>query len=84
MLCWHLARCFIEWQNARSTLPCRTYFTSAIDMGNIIVGKSVEKLLSKVALTNNAINRRIQNTTEDLDGQLIEKYQSSGIWIAAR
>jgi hypothetical protein len=38
-----------------------------------MIGESAGKLLAKVPLSNNTINRRIQHIAEDYNGQLIEK-----------
>lgn len=46
---------------------------AAIDMVNIMVGESAEKLFSKVLLSNNTVSRRIHHMAEDLNDQLIEK-----------
>jgi hypothetical protein len=46
---------------------------AAVDLMNILIGESAEKLLSKVPFSNNTISRRIQHITEDLNNQLIEK-----------
>jgi hypothetical protein len=45
---------------------------AAVDLIKIIIGESAGKLLSKVPLSNNTINRRIQHIAEDLNDQLIE------------
>jgi hypothetical protein len=44
-----------------------------VDMVNIMIGESAQKLLSKVPLSNNTISRRIQHIAEDHNDQLIEK-----------
>jgi hypothetical protein len=46
---------------------------AAVDMVNIMIGESAEKLLSKVLLSNNTISPRIQLIAEDFNYQLIEK-----------
>jgi hypothetical protein len=47
---------------------------AAADMMSIMICESAGKLLSKVPLSNNTINRRIQHIAEDLNDQLIEKW----------
>lgn len=46
---------------------------AVLDMVNIMVGKSVGQLISKVLLSNDTISRRIHHIAEDLNDQLIEK-----------
>jgi hypothetical protein len=58
--------------------------SAAVDMVSIMIGESAGKLLLKVPLSNNTISRRIQHMAEDINDQLIEKNERSGIWIAAR
>lgn len=55
---------------------------AVLDMVNILVEKSVEKLISKVPLSNNTISRRIHGIAEDLNYQLIEKNEREGFWFA--
>ncbi|XP_076347983.1 protein FAM200A-like [Tachypleus tridentatus] len=47
--------------------------TAAVDMVNIMVGESAERLFSKMPLPNNTISRRIQHMAEDLNNQLSGK-----------
>jgi predicted RNase H-like nuclease len=40
---------------------------AAVDLMNILIGESAEKLLSKVPLSNNTIKRRMQHIAKDLN-----------------
>jgi hypothetical protein len=60
----------VKWKKPH-TIAEELILPAAVDMVNIMIGVSAVKPLSKVPLSNNTINSRIQHIVEDPNDQLI-------------